>query len=67
MKLESLNSSMFENFKQIEFQNAMKINGGLTMETCIRGNCDTYNDKISNGWKNGAGTPIDLIFDGTKC
>ena len=67
MKLESLKSSKFENFKQNEIQNAMKIIGGKVTETCIRNNCDTMNDQTSNGWKNCAGKPIDLTFDGTKC
>ena len=67
MKLESLKTSKFENFKQNEIQNAMKIIGGTITETCIRGNCDSMNDGTSNGWKNGAGKAIDLTFDGSKC
>ncbi len=64
MKLESLKSSKFENFKQNEIQDAMKIVGGYRADTggvdsngCAK---DWVTDETQNGpGRNGGGKRVD--------
>lgn len=67
MKLESLKSEKFENFKQNEILNKVSIVGGLLkpVATCLNGQDDCKDAETNDGTHtDGAGNPIDFRMGG---
>jgi hypothetical protein len=61
-KLESLKSSLFDNFKESEVSKLNKIIGGATFKTCVTGENCSYTDKETEG---SMGTSVDRTDSGT--
>lgn len=64
-KLESLNQDKFAGFQNNEIKDSLTaIKGGLSMDTCLRGRSDTYNDRTEgSGVRNGAGRAVDFYYN----